>query len=507
MLQDSQSPDAKVPEREGKANRYNQALKHPIGKGLDVENIINRDREHKARYPGVSPALIAEAQAFLLPFVTLTASFAAAMLYFKGVLGASIPAQQCFGLAIIIASTASFIANGLELHSISAIISGQFKLREVFITASLSFLLLLCLLYLLKIGDEVSRGWIAIWYIFTLGLLFLARMGILIWARVLRAEDRLLQRISVYGAAEMIERVTGALFAKDRNLVLAGAFSDSHADVFGVPAQGGLKELVEHAQNGACDRIIVALPSEEADAIREALRRLEQLPIDVQLAPDAITLPDSVGGAGLILVDVQHRPLTERDILVKAVMDYALSAVAFAIFAPAMVAIAVAISFDSPGPIFFVQQRHGLKGRVIRVLKFRTMSVAEDGPVIVQAVRGDKRVTRVGQLLRRTSLDELPQLINVLRGELSLVGPRPHAVAHNEAYAQILTEYATRHKVKPGITGLAQVNGLRGGTKTLEEMRRRVDLDLYYIKNWSVWLDIEILARTFAVPFKSPNAY
>ncbi len=200
-------------------------------------------------------------------------------------------------------------------------------------------------------------------------------------------------------------------------------------------------------------------------------------------------------------------PLSAREVLIKAAMDYFLGAIALAIFAPAMVVIGIAIKCDSPGPIFFVQRRHGLNHKIIRVFKFRTMTVTEDGPVVTQAVRGDKRVTQVGRFLRRTSLDELPQLINVLRGELSLVGPRPHAVAHNEYYAGILTNYTCRHKVTPGITGLAQVNGCRGETKTLEEMRQRVDFDLCYINNWSPWLDLKILARTLIVPFFSQNAH
>jgi exopolysaccharide biosynthesis polyprenyl glycosylphosphotransferase len=172
-----------------------------------------------------------------------------------------------------------------------------------------------------------------------------------------------------------------------------------------------------------------------------------------------------------------------------------------------MLAAAIAIKLDSRGPVFFIQSRHGYNHRVIRVVKFRTMTVAEDGAVVTQAVRGDKRVTRVGRFLRRTSLDELPQLFNVLRGELSLIGPRPHAVTHNESYSQILARYANRHKVKPGITGWAQVNGCRGETKTPEDMRKRVELDLYYIKNWSPVLDAQILARTLLVPFYSSNAY
>jgi putative colanic acid biosynthesis UDP-glucose lipid carrier transferase len=184
-----------------------------------------------------------------------------------------------------------------------------------------------------------------------------------------------------------------------------------------------------------------------------------------------------------------------------------LATVALIVFSPVMLAIAAAIKLDSRGPVFFIQSRNGYNHRVIRVRKFRTMTVTEDGPVVTQAVRGDKRVTRVGRFLRRTSLDELPQLFNVLCGELSLIGPRPHAVAHNESYARLLNSYANRHKVKPGITGWAQVNGCRGETKSPEDMRQRVELDLYYIKNWSPWLDIKILARTALVPFHSPNAY
>jgi len=441
-----------------------------------------------------------------MPLGAIAASFAATMLSFYG-LGSAAPVTVSLGLGIIAAIIVSAIAVEFDLHSASAIVAGQSKAQEIFATVSLSFLLLLCLLHLLKIGDGVSGGWIASWYILTLGVLFLERLGILLWARVLRAENRLLQRVAVYGAGDMIERVVDSLFAEDRDLVFAGAFSDSNARVFGLSPQGGLQHLIEHAQNGACDRIIVALPSGERQAIHEAVTRLEQLPIDVQLAPDAITLPDRIAGNGLVLLDVQHRPLSARGVLIKAAMDYLFGAIALVLFAPAMAVIAIAIKWDSPGPVFFVQRRNGYNHRVIRVMKFRTMTVTEDGPVVTQAVRGDKRITRVGRFLRRTSLDELPQLFNVLHGELSLVGPRPHAVAHNEAYAQILANYGSRHKVKPGITGWAQVNGCRGETRTTEDMRKRVDLDLHYIENWSPWLDIEILVRTLIVPFHSPNAY
>jgi exopolysaccharide biosynthesis polyprenyl glycosylphosphotransferase len=185
----------------------------------------------------------------------------------------------------------------------------------------------------------------------------------------------------------------------------------------------------------------------------------------------------------------------------------ALSLVVLTIAAPAMLLIAIAIRLDSPGPALYRQQRFGFNGNRFAVLKFRTMVASAGDQAPAQARRGDPRVTRVGGLLRRTSLDELPQLLNVLRGDMSLVGPRPHAVSHNEYYAGLIDGYLARHRVKPGITGWAQVNGLRGETDTLEKMERRVEHDLHYIDNWSLLLDLEILVRTIFVGFVHRNAY
>jgi putative colanic acid biosynthesis UDP-glucose lipid carrier transferase len=211
--------------------------------------------------------------------------------------------------------------------------------------------------------------------------------------------------------------------------------------------------------------------------------------------------------SGLLLLDLQKPPFSERGSLAKAVLDYTVACVAIVVLAPLMSLIALAIKVDSRGPVFFVQSRHGYNNRIIRVFKFRTMTCADDGPIVPQASRNDERVTRIGRLLRRTSLDELPQLMNVLRGELSLVGPRPHAVCHNDLYAASLATYTNRHKVKPGITGWAQVHGCRGATESADAMRKRLDLDLFYINQWSLWLDIKILARTLAIPFYDNNAY
>ena len=172
-----------------------------------------------------------------------------------------------------------------------------------------------------------------------------------------------------------------------------------------------------------------------------------------------------------------------------------------------MLAVALAIKLESPGPVFFKQRRHGYNHRLIYVYKFRTMRVTEDGPVVVQAKKDDERITRIGKFLRRSSIDELPQLFNVLKGEMSLVGPRPHAVAHNQHYCERLERYANRHCVKPGMTGWAQIHGFRGPTEDPEKMRRRVEMDLYYIENWSLWLDLKIIALTPFLGFVNRNAF
>ncbi len=477
-----------------------------------VELNSRRPYDLHNRRPSISPSLLAEIQAVIFPVSVVLASLGAKVFYFDLLLQSPAPITFYLGIGILGAIITSLIASEFDLHSTTAIVSGQPQWRAILVTISLSFLLLLCLFYLLKISDYVSRGWFTLCYVIAIGFMLLERFGILLWARLLRAENRLLQRVAIYGSIELLERVLDKLFAEDRNLILSGVFSDDKASrPPSVLIQGGVRELIACAQSGSCDRIVVALPSAESDKIRHAIECLEVLSINVQLSLDAMTIPDQINGSqtggGLILLDVQRPPLSSRGVLVKTLMDYVLSTVALAFFAPLLLLIAIAIKLDSAGPVFFVQSRHGHNHRIIRVVKFRTMTVAEDGPIVTQAVRGDKRVTRVGGFLRRTSLDELPQLFNVLRGELSLVGPRPHAVAHNESYSQTLRKYANRHKVKPGITGWAQVNGFRGETKSPEDMRQRVERDLYYIKHWSPWLDIEILARTVLVPFHSSNAY
>ena len=230
----------------------------------------------------------------------------------------------------------------------------------------------------------------------------------------------------------------------------------------------------------------------------------ERKHLETHLA-DAQARMDAIGG--IPVVAVCETPFYGISGLIKRGSDIVLASLILAATAPLMLAIAIGVKLSSPGPVLFKQRRYGLDGREILVYKFRTMTVLEDGELVTQATRNDPRVTPLGAILRRHSLDELPQFINVLQGRMSVVGPRPHAVAHNEMYRRVIKNYMVRHKVKPGITGLAQVNGLRGETDDVEKMKARVEYDLAYLRGWSIALDLRIVLMTIAVVLKRQNAY
>jgi Undecaprenyl-phosphate glucose phosphotransferase len=334
----------------------------------------------------------------------------------------------------------------------------------------------------------------------------------------------LARHVVVVGAAEHRQRLVERLGrAADRGGVrLIGLFDDRRTRVphyvGGFPVLGGIDELLDFARRHPVDQVIVALPWDAEDRVLACLRRLRPLPVDVRLCPDLIGFHLSHRGvthlAGIPLLNVFDRPLPGWAYLAKAVEDRVLAALILLLVAPLMLTVAVGVKLTSKGPVLYRQKRYGMNNELIEILKFRTMHAAacDDGGSggaegFRQATRGDPRVTPLGRLLRRTSLDELPQFLNVLRGDMSVVGPRPHAVAHHERFAPLIDSYIARHRVKPGITGWAQVNGLRGETDTVENMERRLEHDLYYIENWSLSLDLRIILRTLLVGFTHPNAY
>jgi putative colanic acid biosynthesis UDP-glucose lipid carrier transferase len=257
--------------------------------------------------------------------------------------------------------------------------------------------------------------------------------------------------------------------------------------------------------------IFISQPISAQPRIRKLLDELQDTTASVYFLPDIYIFDlmqarfDNVGGMPVIAIC--ESPFTGFNSMVKRVSDIVLAALIQIGLTPIMLAIALAVKLTSPGPIIFRQRRYGLYGEEIIVYKFRSMTVAEDGAKVVQATKNDQRVTKIGGFLRRSSLDELPQFINVLQGRMSIVGPRPHAVAHNEQYRKLIKGYMLRHKVKPGITGWAQVNGLRGETETLNKMEARIQYDLDYLRNWSLWLDLWIVLRTVQVVLKRENAH
>ncbi len=329
------------------------------------------------------------------------------------------------------------------------------------------------------------------------------------------------QRIAVVGSGESAARliqwveltapglfdVIGVFDDRDRGRTLDSAVAHH--------IRGNTADLIELYKAAAFDKIVIALPHSAEGRLLHLLRGLRRLPVDIVLAPDLMGFntaqQETAEVAGLKLHSLAHRPIREPQRLLKAVMDFACAFLAMLVLSPLLLCIAIAIKLDSKGPVLFHQRRHGLGDRLFDVFKFRTMYCDLGDPAGAnQTKRGDPRVTRVGAILRKTSLDELPQLLNVLRGEMSLVGPRPHSphmLIGDKKHYEILSEYSFRHRVKPGITGLAQVNGCRGAVDTPDQLKARVDLDLYYIDHWSLWLDIKILWRTAFVCFSGRNAF
>ncbi|MFT3812149.1 MAG: undecaprenyl-phosphate glucose phosphotransferase [Acidovorax sp.] len=274
---------------------------------------------------------------------------------------------------------------------------------------------------------------------------------------------------------------------------------------------GRFEELLTHIDQHDIDTVYFAIPLDASDLIREMYFQLLDKHVAVHWVPDIHSLllvNHSVREiAGLPVITLSETPLTGTRLLFKACEDFILSSLILLAISPLLLIIAAAVKLDSPGPVFFKQARNGWSGKTFHIWKFRSMYVhTPEAGVVKQASRNDPRITRVGGFLRKTSLDELPQLINVLRGEMSLVGPRPHAVQHDAEYSQRINSYFARHNIKPGITGLAQVRGFRGETRDIEQMQQRVESDIEYINNWSVWLDVTILLRTLGA-LTGKNAY
>jgi Undecaprenyl-phosphate glucose phosphotransferase len=320
----------------------------------------------------------------------------------------------------------------------------------------------------------------------------------------------------IVGAGEQTKRLLAHVKnAQPRFVSILGLFAETSPDLthVGYPVLGGIEDLDSYIRQNQVDDVIISLPWSADERITALVGKLRELPVNVYLSSDLVGFrlpfrpaPEHFGE--IPLVEVMGRPLAGWNILWKAALDYILGGIMLLLLLPAMVVIGIIVKLESSGPALFRQKRYGFSNKVFYIYKFRTM---KDSPgsteITVQATRNDPRVTRIGRLLRRMSLDELPQLFNVLNGTMSLVGPRPHAVDHNEAYAKTIRSYFARHRVKPGLTGWAQVNGFRGEVRNLDDMKSRVKYDIYYAENWSLFFDLKILLMTFVVCLSGRNAY
>jgi Undecaprenyl-phosphate glucose phosphotransferase len=379
----------------------------------------------------------------------------------------------------------------------------------------LVFVLVLGLAFALKVSGQFSRVWAFATFAASaaamVGVRGVGRLVLRRWAR----SGRLRRRLAVYGAGRQADAFIDRILAERAPWQdVVGIYDDRQRQraAGARPVVGGLDDLVTAARDGAVDSVVVALPWSADERVARLINRLRELPVHVFLGADlvAYALPAHQAEvlSGVPVLKVVSAPLAGWRKVMKGLEDRLVAGVLVVCLAPLMALIALAIRLDSPGPVLFVQDRFGFNNRRIPVRKFRTMvhdRPPEEG--VPQARRDDPRVTRVGRFLRRTSLDELPQLFNVLDGSMSLVGPRPHAVEHNEKYMALIAGYSARHNVKPGITGWAQVNGLRGETKTVDKMRARVACDIYYVEHWSLWFDLRILLRTLVIAWRQSTAY
>ncbi len=388
-------------------------------------------------------------------------------------------------------------------------LTGEF--RTVLIAWALALGGLLVISWMTKLTGNYSRMGIGLWAVF-------AAFGLIAWraarhlaARLMRS-SRKTAPIAIAGSGARASGFARLLQSEAAPAAaMAGFFAERGAPE-GLPAPllGDFSALVERAARREFSAVFIALPPSEEESARKLVAALSDTPANVYIVPTPLT--EELAHAQWVslgsqpLVSVFETPFVGINGWIKRAEDIILACAVLAVATVPMLAIAAAVKLTSPGPVLFRQRRHGIDGSTIRVLKFRTMTVMQDGRNIQQARANDSRLSPVGAFLRRTSLDELPQFFNVLRGDMSVVGPRPHALDHNEHYRRLIPGYMLRHKIKPGITGWAQIHGLRGKTDTVENMQRRVDHDLWYVSRWSVWLDLWIVARSVPMLAGDRNA-
>lgn len=457
------------------------------------------------------PYLLSTVDALVILFASLFSGFT-----YHWASGTPIPDLSAYFALGLIASFIHIVRlGGRGYYDFESAAKPAVEIVEVLISWFTTGLMLAFFAFLLKIGESFSRGsFLAFLASAPVGLLAVRKTAKFLIAR---AADR-----GAIGRRNMV--LLGDPFELDslepRDLL--AFFGAGEVNRFSLSTDSDplvqrssdtktLDLVANFIRKNNTAEILLALPWSDAARVEMIREQIKMLPVSAKLLPDSQirTLTNFASSAHqrIVSLEIQRAPLSTTERIVKRAIDISVGLLALVFFVPIMALTALAIKFDREGPIFFLQNRRGFNGRQFVMFKFRTMTVQENGDVVTQATRNDPRVTRIGRLLRAASIDELPQLINVVRGEMSLVGPRPHALAHDNYFEKLLQDYAFRHHVKPGMTGWAQVNGLRGATPSVDQIARRVKMDLWYINNWSLWLDIQILIKTLFEVLRKRNAF
>jgi len=419
---------------------------------------------------------------------------------------------KSFGFAAVIAVLFIALVKSQNSYKLSELLNFKSQIRTVTITWSLVFLFLTASAFVMKMGESFSRGTVLCFAASGLVALIAARVG---W-RIFLADGLAVSRFSNRKVGLIAER---AIVDEPGLLETLARHGIQPIQKFVLPAdrnntkyqQKVVAQAIASLRGSDVEEVVVAADLEHWPELSGLLSELRVLPLPVNLVPagqmsELFKLPAHTIGE-TVTIELQRGPRSLFERTVKRVSDFVIASIALVALMPLFTMTAIAIKLDSPGPVIFRQRRRGFNGRPFQILKFRTMSVMEDGENIVQAAPNDARITLIGSWLRRTSIDELPQLINVLQGNMSAVGPRPHAMAHDNEFDKIVGNYAYRHHVKPGLTGWAQVHGYRGQTPTVWDVEQRVKLDLWYIDNWTLALDLKILFMTTTELLFGENAY
>jgi Undecaprenyl-phosphate glucose phosphotransferase len=432
---------------------------------------------------------------------------------FLGELGS---VETFLGMGVLVFANFSAISAARGSYRTKNLVNFRRQGREVSVIWTGVFLILLGIAFSLKVTETFSRG--ATLTFFAIGL-----SGIIAWrgllarllAEALAAGAFAERRIIIIGERGRLALSHNLLELRRCGYKPVSTFEIKETEIAAIGMPSTLREtlaaVIEAARGESIETIFLVIGWDHSRCIEGILNVLSVLPAPVHLLPDENVAHylgrRTVQVGATWSAELKRAPLSKSEQSLKRSLDVLAAGTSLLLLAPLMLATALLVKLDSRGPVLFTQTRNGFNGRSFRIFKFRTMRVLEDGPLVRQATRNDPRVTRLGRWLRRTNIDELPQLFNVLRGEMSLVGPRPHAAAHNSEYEELISTYALRYHVKPGITGWAQLHGFRGETQTLDLMATRVEFDLWYINNWSFWLDVRILLKTLVLGIQENSAY